>query len=382
MKRLCIAITILSILPLTASAQSESLLLNEDFIADARQAIDSVYNLNYEASLDILQPWREARPEHPVWAFWPAIELWWKILPDLDNTGYDKAFFELLDEAKQASEERLDDSDIDALIIKSMSYGFSARHWSNREAWYRSLRHAQTAMAYFREIGRRYPDLGDIQFGLGMSRYFSAFFADHYPVIRPFAWLLPKGDKEDGLKRLGVAAANSTFMIPEATFFLGHIYLHYERDFPRAVEYLGELTRRYPNNGYYRRLLIRAHYRNHNHYNTLALIDSTLAKWKDKIEIPDLALKEELHLLKGSVLAFRGNKDGAIQDFLAAFQIGDALKPQGHRQNYIKASYHLGEIYLEREEHETARYFLEIVAASNLEFDYVDRAKNHLRREF
>lgn len=383
MKVFGFAIISLFVLPWLVSAQHESLLLNEDFITDAQQAIDSVYNLNYEASVLILQPWREKHPDHPLWAFWPALDIWWKILPDLENIEHDQAFFDALDEAARLSKERMKEThDIDALIIKSMCYGFSARHLSNRGSWYQSLRRARTAMAYFSDLEQLLPELGDIQFGLGMSRYFSAFFRESYPVIRPFAWLLPRGDRQDGLNRLNVAAGQSTFMIPEATFFLGHIHLHYERNFGKALEYLNELTRSYPNNGYYHRLLIRSHYRNSNRRTAMLLINRVLEQWEEKQSASDLALKEELLVLRGRMLMLRGGEDQALEDFAGAFRAGEKLKPGGNRRNFLIASYYLGEIYLHRGERETAEYFLKKVAASNLDFGYVSSAKSLMRREF
>lgn len=372
----------LMLLP-TASPAQESLLLNEAFIDDAQQAVDSVYNLNYEASLKIMQPWRDDHPDHPVWAFWSALEIWWKILPDIENTEHDKAFYDALDEAKRISKERLQkQKDIDALIVKSMSYGFSARHLSNRGSWYRSIRDARTAMGYVSDIENMLPDLGDIQFGLGISQYFSAFLRENYPIIRPFAWMLPRGDRGDGLERLNIAADNSTFLVPEATFFLGHIYLHYEQNFTDALDYLQELTRRYPNNGYYHRLLIRSYDNNNNRRAAMKLINQTLDKWDDKNSAPDLALKEELHLLRGRILKLQGKEDQALEDLLIAYRTGETMKPEGERQNFIRASYYIGNIYLAWGERKTAEYFLKKVAASDLDFGYVDSAKSLLRREF
>lgn len=371
----------LLLLPAMAMAQDESLLLNEAFVKDAQQAIDSVYNLNYEASLEIMQPWMEDHPDHPVWSFWPALEIWWKILPDLENTEYDNAFFNTLDVAKRVSEEQLDINHLDALIVKSISYGFSARHLSNRRSWYQSLSHARTAMGYFTDIERILPEMGDIQFGLGMSRYFSAYLRESYPIIRPFAWMLPPGSREGGLEHLNIAATNSTFLIPEATFFLGHIHLHYEKNFTEALSYLKKLTHRYPNNGYYHRLLIRSHDNNNNHQTAIRLINQTLARWENKTAAPDLALKEELYVLRGRILKQQGQEEPALEDFLKAYRIGENMKPAGDRRNFLKASYYLGEIYLKQGDRDTAEYFLKKVATSNLDFGYVDSAKSLLPQD-
>ncbi|MEX2632563.1 MAG: tetratricopeptide repeat protein, partial [Balneolales bacterium] len=344
----------------TVVAQNESLLLDEDFITDARQAIDSVYNLNYDASLDILSPWMQAYPDNPAWIFWPALEVWWKILPDLENTDYDDKLFGLLDDARDASNEKLKNNrDIDALIISSLSYGFTARHLTNRGSWYQSLRQARMGMNYFKELEQLVPDLVDIQFGLGLMKYFMAYFTEQYPVIRPFAWMLPKGDKEEGLERMGIASRESIFLIPETTFFLGHIYLHYERDFPQAIDYLEELTHRYPNNGYYHRLLIRSHFRNGNFTTAMTLSEAVLSQWENKNKVADRALKEELYMLRGRILNIRRENDTALDEFIAGFKVGENLHPAGGRRNFLTSSYYLGEIYLNKGEYNTSQYFLE-----------------------
>ncbi|MEX0779677.1 MAG: hypothetical protein WD037_08075 [Balneolales bacterium] len=383
MNFLRITLLIILILPGVALSQDESLLLDEAFVTDVRQAVDSVYNMNYEASLEILQPWRNEHPNHPVWAFWQALEIWWKILPDIENTDHDDAFFDALDEAKHISDERiLGSKDLDALIVNSMSYAFSARHLSNRSSWYRSLLHGRKAMGYFSDVEAMLPELGDLHFGLGMKEYFSAYLRENYPVIRPFAWMLPGGDREGGIDHLQIAAETSTFMIPESIFFLGHIQLHYEENFNQAMVYLTDLTRQYPNNGYYQRLLIRSHERQNNQGRAIQLAGKILSRWEDKNTAADLALKEELHVIRGRFLKFRGQEDQALDDFIAAYRAGEKLNPKDNRYNFIRASYYLGEIYLSRGERGHAAYFLQKVSASNLDNHYVERAKSLLHEEF
>lgn len=59
---------------------------------------------------------------------------------------------------------------------------------------------------------------------------------------------LPSGDKAKGLEQLHLAAEKAKYARTEATYFLVQSYFLYERNYAKAAEFAGELSRKYPRN--------------------------------------------------------------------------------------------------------------------------------------
>lgn len=91
------------------------------------------------------------------------------------------------------------------------------------------------------------PGLYDARFGLGMYHY----YADVAPaVLRWLRWLflLPGGDRDEGLREIQSARELGVLVGGEATYQLHLIYLWYENRPDDALALVRELARRYPGN--------------------------------------------------------------------------------------------------------------------------------------
>lgn len=119
-----------------ADAQTAVLIEDENFKVDAQEAIDSLYNQNQEGARLILEPWMEAHPDHPLWILWDGMELWWTVLSDLYNTEHDDEFFNVMKQADYEASKllRKHRDHPDALIIRAIANGYTARHYSNRKS--------------------------------------------------------------------------------------------------------------------------------------------------------------------------------------------------------------------------------------------------------
>jgi hypothetical protein len=355
------------------------LLKDPAFVTDVQQAIDLLYNLEFTAARQKLNSWKDARPEHPAWPFWEALELWWTILPDLENTATDELFIRRLEEADYRSDRllRRDRRDVDALVIKALANGFLARLYSNRENWYKSLSHARVSLNVMFRIEQLEPDLHDLQFGLGNYNYFAAYLADEYPLVRPLAWMLPGGDRADGLRRLEIAADSSAFMIPESTYFLGHINLSYERRFDLALGYLTSLAERYPDNGYFRRLLVRAVVSTGDLSGAAALIDSTLG---DPSFATDLPLQEEMNALRARIAFVQLQNDLALDKAGAAREYAARLARNPNSRRFgAMATYYAARTCMRMGLDEDARRYLNELNQRNSHSHYAGRARDLLR---
>lgn len=359
-----------------------SLILNETFIADTRDAIEYLYNRDLQASLDRLSEWQQQYPDHPIWSLWMALDAWWPVLIDLENTSYDEDFLIAAKEVIDNCEELLDQDPehLDALIIRSVINGQIARYYSNRYRWYRSFLHGRRALRDFFHVENEHPELPDINFGLGMYRYFTAFLVEEYTIARAIRWMLPSGDRQEGLDRLKAAADSSIFVEPEATYFLGHIYLHYEDEPDQALTYLNDLYVRYPDNSFYRRLYIRSLYQLNRMDEALAAIEESLEHPFDAAAHRTITMREDLLTLRGLILYHhKRDYELAMHAFEAALEYSEQLSPFAERDHLITSLYHLGELSLREGNRELARFYLSRAATPDTDHPYSKKAENALR---
>jgi tetratricopeptide (TPR) repeat protein len=359
-----------------------SLLLDENFIRDVRAAIDELYNRNLDSALDLLSAWQQAWPEHPIWPMWKALDAWWPILIDLENTTYDEAFLVKAEQVIKSSEKilELDPDHMDALIVRSVMNGLIARFHSNRHRWYRSFLHGRRALRDFFHLENEHPDMPDLQFGLGTYRYFTAFLVEEYAIARRLRWMLPSGDRAEGLERLAVAADSSVFVEPEATYFLGHIYLHFENQPGKALGYLRDLYHRYPNNSYYRRLYIRSLYQLNHHSNALSAIEESLAHPFEPDSHESMTMQEDLFTIRGLIrYYYQADFRMAEHDFLEAVALAEQLTPFAERSNLLISLYYLGEISIHNGRRDMARFYFSRAATPDITHPHAKRARDALR---
>ena len=88
---------------------------------------------------------------------------------------------------------------------------------------------------------------------LGIFDYYTAHLSG---VLKFLSYLLiHPGDKEEGLRKLTLAAKEATYSATEAKSVLLHNYLFLEEDFKKAMDLADQLTRQYPRDHRYWLLL-------------------------------------------------------------------------------------------------------------------------------
>lgn len=350
----------------------------------ARQAVDSLYNFNPEASRKLLKPWKDRYPDHPLWTLFEGMELWWQILPDLENRSHDERFFNLMGQADYESSRllRKKRDHVDALIIKSISNGYIARQYANRDRWISSMNQARKAYSAYQYLLDLQPDLPDLKMADGLKLYYSEYLPEEYPIVKTVSWFLPEGNKKEGLSLLEEAAGSSIFAQAEARYFLGNINLQYEKNYDEAAKYLKQLHDTYPNNSYYVQTLVRSYYRMGKHEKTLATIDSALIRWERKQLPYREVLKEDLLTLKGQLLYKESRYREAIPHLKEAFETGKELYETEHRSQHVISGYYLGRSYLETGNRSEAQKYLKQITRMEAKSDYRKIAERLLDDEF
>ena len=91
------------------------------------------------------------------------------------------------------------------------------------------------------------PALQDAYFGIGLYRYYAAVAPALARMLR-WLFLLPGGDREEGLAQMLRARERGELLTSEADHQLALIYLWYEKRPDRALELMRALSQRHPRN--------------------------------------------------------------------------------------------------------------------------------------
>ncbi len=329
---------------LEVRSQSKVLIDEPQFMIDAQTAIDSLYNRNEEAARDILSPWIESEPEHPLWILWNGMELWWSVLQDLNDDQHDETFFRKMQMADYEANRllRRQSDHPDALIIRAVANGYAARHNANRGNWVTSMNIGRRAYQSYLRLMEVRPSLPDNDFAEGMKRYYAAYIPENFPMVRAVSWFLPDGDRNAGLASLTKASENGVFARPEAAYFLGFILLNYENDFESSASVFKSLIDRYPDNGYYRRLYLSSLAQMRRFSDLRIAAEETLEHW-NKYHPNDIGvMHEEVYHWIGRGYYHERSFEEALQAFVKSFEAGLTLPNKRDREYHTASAYFAG----------------------------------------
>jgi len=365
-----------------AHAQVPELINNPDFRPDAKAAVDSIYNFNFDGADKVLSPWKEEYPDHPLWGLVDGMKFWWQILSDLENTEHDDAFIEMMKKANYQAGKLLhrQSSHADALLIQAIANGYIGRQYSNREEWISSLNYARKAMKAYEKLGQLYPDMADLKLAEGLKLYYAAYLPEEYPVVKTVSWFLPDGNKEKGLEKLREAAESGIFARAEATYFLGNINFNYEHNYSAAVDRFEELTERYPQNNYYVRLLVKTYYNMRRYNEALDFIGDALERWRTHTLPYQTILEGELLVWKGRILERKKQPQKALDSYRKSYRRIQELSNPGERSFGVIAAYGSGHMLYEQEKFSEAKKYLHKAEEADAAPQYREKAANLLSK--
>ncbi len=165
------------------------------------------------------------------------------------------AFLEFNEQARDLAEQQLRENpqNPEALFALTLTTGMLADYAGLIEKRHlASLRFAEEADGFARELLSVRPDSGDAYLALGAANYLIGSLPWHK---RFFLWLGGiSGDREDGMRQLGIAAEQGHYLKPFAKILLALTALR-EKQMDLSRRLLEELTNEFPSNPIFRREL-------------------------------------------------------------------------------------------------------------------------------
>lgn len=225
---------------------------------EATEAINMLYNFQFDAADTEFRWLRYRYPEHPMPHFLMGLAEWWKIVPNTNNEQYDEAFLAHMDSTIKLAEKLYDAGayKVEPAFFLAAAYAFKGRLYSERKKWTKAAFAGKKALKYF-EMCKGNGDLSpELLFGDGLYNYYAEWIPKEYPILKPVLALFPKGNKKLGQSQLEKVANNAFYTRVEARYFLLQIY-SMENEYGKAYDMAKYMWQTFPNNSYFEKYFCR-----------------------------------------------------------------------------------------------------------------------------
>ncbi len=235
------------------STSKAQLLNDQEYIAISKQAMNHIYNYEFQKADQLILQLSAKYGKHPVYPFLQAMCLFWKNQPLTKKSPMFENYRQKLTEASDYASLILDkdESSIEANFFQMACYGFLSLHESEDGDMMQALTYGRKAYSYLKK-GFNWVDVfPEFYFSSGLYNYYAVQYPATHPIVRPLMSFFEEGNKQTGLYQLSVATQKANFTNVEASIYLADIYMKYEMDYGSAVYHTQQLVNNYPNNPFF-----------------------------------------------------------------------------------------------------------------------------------
>jgi hypothetical protein len=284
------------------------------------KGINCLYDLEFDEAEKHFQKIVAEVPDHPVGYFYMAMVTWSRLSVGFWTAENLKEYVERIDltisVARKAIEKNRKDSRY--YFYLGGALGFKGRFELMKQNWFSSYNLAYDAIQALRTSQELDPDNKDVLLGLGIYDYYTAKLSG---VLKFLTYLfLHKGNKDEGLRKLNVAAKEAVYSGPEAKSMLVHIYLYLEEDYDKALPIIQDLKAKFKKNPRYPFFEGLVYIRQDRDSKYREMVDFLRAESRKKATKSDfliwetqaLYLEATYHLLRGETQQARDKLDAVL----------------------------------------------------------------------
>jgi tetratricopeptide (TPR) repeat protein len=210
------------------------------------KGIDLLYDWHYDEAEALFRRLAKRSPDDPAPSFYLAMVTWCRLASGFWSPNEVKEYSDRIDHTVEVAKKKIAGGHANALdyLYLGGALGFKGRFELMEGNWLSSFFLALDAIDALKTCHRMDPENRDVLLGLGIFDYYTAHLSG---VLKFLSYLLlHKGDKEEGLRKLTLAAKEATYSATEAKSVLLHNYLFLEQDFKKALDLAEQLTQQYP----------------------------------------------------------------------------------------------------------------------------------------
>ena len=208
---------------------------------DIIKGINHLYDLEFDEGETVFAKMVSERPEYPAGYFYRSMVTWSRLAVGFWSPQNLKEYVERIDQTISVAKNRInkDPKDSRSYFYLGGALGFKGRFELMRQNWFSSYNLAYDAIQALKTCQKLDPNNKDVLLGLGIYDYYTAKLSG---VLKLLTYLfLHKGDKDEGLRKLNVAAREALYSSLESKSMLIHIYLFLEEDFAKALPLIQDL---------------------------------------------------------------------------------------------------------------------------------------------
>jgi tetratricopeptide (TPR) repeat protein len=210
------------------------------------RGVQLLYQWDTDRAEDCFEEVVARRPKDPAGYFYMSMVSWSRLVIGFWSPEMVREYIDRIDRAIAVAKEQIEDGSPTAWTYFYLggALGFKGRFHLMERKWLTSFFLAADAVEALKTCQRMDPLNKDVLLGLGIFDYYTAKMSG---VLKFLTYLLlHRGDREEGLRKLHIAAREAIYSTWEAKSILLHIYLFLEADFSRALPLAGELANRFP----------------------------------------------------------------------------------------------------------------------------------------
>ena len=223
--------------------------------------LDNIYSGRTDIATTQAKQLQQQYPENPLGYLLEAEALWWKIWCASAEFKYgmtmarhrekleaDQPYLDLTTKAYKLAEESFHKHDSGEMrLYAGMADALAARLYGLRGESRAGARAGVRARENFLKALALDPTLVDAYMGLGLYNYYVDTLSGLARVLRFFMGI-PGGSKQEGIRQLQKATAGGQLSPPLARFYLALDLHNYDQKYEEALEVIGPLVEKYPEN--------------------------------------------------------------------------------------------------------------------------------------
>ena len=249
-----ISISLMVILFITYIAQPQYILSQGKFPSqeeipvnqDIVRGIEHLYSWEFEKAEEIFRNIIREKPMDPAGYFYFSMVSWSRMTAGFWSLETINEYENRIDRTISVSQQIIEKGNADsyAYFYLGGALGFKGRFKLMEQKWFSSYLIALDAIDALETCLALDPDNRDVLLGLGIYDYYTARFSG---VLKFLTYIFfHKGNKEEGLRKLHLAAEEATYSSNEAKSTLLYIYLFLESDLRKARPLAEDLAKRFP----------------------------------------------------------------------------------------------------------------------------------------
>jgi tetratricopeptide (TPR) repeat protein len=184
-----------------------------------------------------------------------ALAIWWQIVLDPESRALDSGFAARAESAiaEARAFTTAEPKRAEAWFYLGAAYGVRAQLRVLREQRLAAARDGKVIKESLERALTLDPSMDDAAFGIGMYRYYAAVAPAVFRMMR-WLFLLPGGNRADGLQQLERASQHGQLVRGEAVYQILIINIWFEHKPEEALKMIRDLQVRYPHNLHFRQI--------------------------------------------------------------------------------------------------------------------------------